>query len=181
MLDYAQRRYDGLSIENLSLVERCHVATKSATRVRSENDSTDVEAAAKAAPKKRAASRTKAPKEGAAAKKPGRSRAQADDAVTPDVESDDVVESAATPEEPEALEEVEVDDDLEVDEDVDDEAEEDEDDESDSDDDEADKPTFVGTMVNVEELDPKPFINLLNTMGLPSRIKDENGDRALTF
>ena len=39
----------------------------------------------------------------------------------------------------------------------------------------------VGTMVNVEELDPKPFINLLNTMGLPSRIKDENGDRPLEF
>ena len=37
----------------------------------------------------------------------------------------------------------------------------------------------VGTMVNVEELDPRPFINLLNTMGLPSRIKDETGDRAL--
>ncbi|GGO36357.1 saccharopine dehydrogenase [Gemmobacter aquaticus] len=39
----------------------------------------------------------------------------------------------------------------------------------------------VGTMVNVEELDPRPFINLLNTMGLPSRIKDETGDRALEF
>lgn len=39
----------------------------------------------------------------------------------------------------------------------------------------------VGTMVNVEELDPRPFINLLNTMGLPSRIRDENGDRALEF
>ena len=39
----------------------------------------------------------------------------------------------------------------------------------------------VGTMVNVEELDPKPFINLLNTMGLPSRIKDAAGDRLLTF
>ncbi len=157
MLDYAQRRYDGLSIENLSLVERCHVATKSATRVRSENDSTDVEAAAKAAPKKRAASRTKAPKEGAAAKKPGRSRAQADDAVTPDVESDDVVESAATPEEPEALEEVEVDDDLEVDEDVDDEAEEDEDDESDSDDDEADKPTSTGVKLPKLRTDEPPL------------------------
>ena len=39
----------------------------------------------------------------------------------------------------------------------------------------------VGTMVNVEDLDPKPFINLLNGMGLPSRIKDAAGDRALSF
>ncbi len=39
----------------------------------------------------------------------------------------------------------------------------------------------VGTMVNVEELEPKPFINLLNTMGLPSRIIDAEGDRALSF
>lgn len=39
----------------------------------------------------------------------------------------------------------------------------------------------VRKMVNVEELDPRPFLNLLNEMGLPSRIKDENGDRALTF
>lgn len=39
----------------------------------------------------------------------------------------------------------------------------------------------VGTMVNVEDLDPKPFINLLNTMGLPSRIRDEAGDRPLEF
>ena len=39
----------------------------------------------------------------------------------------------------------------------------------------------VGSMMNVEDLDPKPFINLLNTMGLPSRIKDENGDRPLEF
>ena len=39
----------------------------------------------------------------------------------------------------------------------------------------------VGIMANVEDLDPRPFINLLNTMGLPSRIKDENGDRALEF
>ena len=36
-------------------------------------------------------------------------------------------------------------------------------------------------MVNVEELPPKPFINLLNQMGLPTRIKDEQGDRALSF
>ncbi|MEH7827686.1 saccharopine dehydrogenase family protein [Gemmobacter denitrificans] len=39
----------------------------------------------------------------------------------------------------------------------------------------------VGTMANVEEMDPKPFINLLNEMGLPSRIKDANGDRLLQF
>ncbi|AWD21867.1 saccharopine dehydrogenase family protein [Fuscovulum blasticum] len=39
----------------------------------------------------------------------------------------------------------------------------------------------VGTMVNVEELDPRPFITLLNGMGLPSRICDAAGDRLLTF
>ena len=39
----------------------------------------------------------------------------------------------------------------------------------------------VGTMVNVEELDPKPFINLLNKMGLPSRVIDAQGDRPLEF
>lgn len=39
----------------------------------------------------------------------------------------------------------------------------------------------VEKMVNVEELDPKPFLNLLNQMGLPNRIKDEHGDRELTF
>ena len=39
----------------------------------------------------------------------------------------------------------------------------------------------VGQMVHVEELDPKPFINLLNQMGLPTRIKDETGDRLLEF
>jgi len=36
-------------------------------------------------------------------------------------------------------------------------------------------------MVNVEELDAKPFINLLNKIGLPTRIKDSEGDRALAF
>lgn len=36
------------------------------------------------------------------------------------------------------------------------------------------------TMVNVEELDPKPFINLLNSMGLVTRIQDSQGDRVLT-
>lgn len=39
----------------------------------------------------------------------------------------------------------------------------------------------VGTMANVEDLDPAPFINLLNQIGLPTRIKDENGDRPLQF
>lgn len=39
----------------------------------------------------------------------------------------------------------------------------------------------VGHMANVEELDPKPFITLLNGMGLPTRIKDANGDRPVTF
>lgn len=39
----------------------------------------------------------------------------------------------------------------------------------------------AGKMVNVEELDAKPFINLLNEIGLPTRIKDSNGDRALKF
>jgi saccharopine dehydrogenase-like NADP-dependent oxidoreductase len=37
----------------------------------------------------------------------------------------------------------------------------------------------VGTMVNVEEMDPAPFINLLNEIGLPSRIRDAEGDREL--
>lgn len=35
----------------------------------------------------------------------------------------------------------------------------------------------VGTMVNVEELDPKPFLEILDTIGLPTRVKDANGDR----
>lgn len=39
----------------------------------------------------------------------------------------------------------------------------------------------VGAMVNVEELDPKPFMNLLNGMGLPNRVKDAAGDRDLAF
>ena len=39
----------------------------------------------------------------------------------------------------------------------------------------------VSRMVNVEELPPKPFINLLNEMGLPTRIKDAEGDRPLGF
>jgi saccharopine dehydrogenase-like NADP-dependent oxidoreductase len=36
-------------------------------------------------------------------------------------------------------------------------------------------------MRNVEQLDPRPFLGLLNDMGLPTRIKDENGDRPFTF
>lgn len=39
----------------------------------------------------------------------------------------------------------------------------------------------VGRMVNVEDLDPKPFLHLLNHMGLPTRIKDKDGDRATDF
>lgn len=39
----------------------------------------------------------------------------------------------------------------------------------------------VGKMVNVEDLDPKPFISLLNRIGLPTRVKDEQGDRPVDF
>ena len=39
----------------------------------------------------------------------------------------------------------------------------------------------AGKMVNVEELDCKPFINLLNKIGLPTRIQDADGDRPLEF
>lgn len=39
----------------------------------------------------------------------------------------------------------------------------------------------VKKMANVEDLPSKPFLNLLNGMGLPTRIKDANGDRALDF
>jgi saccharopine dehydrogenase-like NADP-dependent oxidoreductase len=39
----------------------------------------------------------------------------------------------------------------------------------------------VARMVNVEELDPKPFLAILNRIGLPSRIRDAQGDRALDF
>jgi saccharopine dehydrogenase-like NADP-dependent oxidoreductase len=39
----------------------------------------------------------------------------------------------------------------------------------------------IGAMANVEDMDPKPFLTLLNQMGLPSRIKDAKGDRALRF
>ena len=34
-----------------------------------------------------------------------------------------------------------------------------------------------GTMVNVEELDPKPLFALLDQIGLPTRVKDDKGDR----
>ena len=39
----------------------------------------------------------------------------------------------------------------------------------------------VKKMAHVEELPPKPFINLLNKIGLPTRIQDEDGDRAVEF
>ena len=39
----------------------------------------------------------------------------------------------------------------------------------------------VAEMANVEQLPPQPFIGLLNKMGLPSRIKDEKGDRSIDF
>lgn len=39
----------------------------------------------------------------------------------------------------------------------------------------------VGRMANVEDLDPRPFLHLLNHMGLPTRIRDKDGDRALNF
>ena len=34
------------------------------------------------------------------------------------------------------------------------------------------------TMVNVEELDPRPFFEILDRLGLPTRVKDAQGDRA---
>ncbi|RTZ47676.1 saccharopine dehydrogenase family protein [Candidimonas sp. SYP-B2681] len=37
----------------------------------------------------------------------------------------------------------------------------------------------IGQMANVEELDPIPFIDLMNHMGLVTRIQDEHGDRVL--
>jgi saccharopine dehydrogenase-like NADP-dependent oxidoreductase len=39
----------------------------------------------------------------------------------------------------------------------------------------------VRRMVNVEDLPPTPFLGLLDHMGLPTRIKDEQGDRPLDF
>lgn len=37
----------------------------------------------------------------------------------------------------------------------------------------------LGRMANVEELDPRPFLKLLATMGLPTRISNAQGDRPL--
>ncbi|KXF74844.1 saccharopine dehydrogenase [Paramesorhizobium deserti] len=39
----------------------------------------------------------------------------------------------------------------------------------------------IKKMANVEELAPRPFLDLLNRIGLPTRIKDADGDRLLTF
>ena len=39
----------------------------------------------------------------------------------------------------------------------------------------------IGEMANVEDLDAKPFLNLLNKIGLPTRIKDAEGDRPIEF
>ncbi len=36
-------------------------------------------------------------------------------------------------------------------------------------------------MRNVEQLDPRPFLGLLNEMGLPTRIQDEDGDRPFEY
>ena len=37
----------------------------------------------------------------------------------------------------------------------------------------------VSQMVNVEELDPRPFIELMNRIGLATRVRDTQGDRML--
>ncbi|MDY0065176.1 MAG: saccharopine dehydrogenase family protein [Steroidobacteraceae bacterium] len=39
----------------------------------------------------------------------------------------------------------------------------------------------VKKMVNVEELPPRPFLKELDRLGLPTRVRDERGDRALEF
>lgn len=39
----------------------------------------------------------------------------------------------------------------------------------------------VKRMANVEELPPRPFLALLNKIGLPTHIRDERGERPLTF
>lgn len=39
----------------------------------------------------------------------------------------------------------------------------------------------VAQMVNVEELPPEPFLKQLDTMGLPTWIKDQDGERRLQF
>lgn len=38
----------------------------------------------------------------------------------------------------------------------------------------------VKRMANVEELPPRPFLELLDRIGLPTRVRDESGDRALS-
>lgn len=38
----------------------------------------------------------------------------------------------------------------------------------------------VGKMVNVEELPPRPFLQRLDEMGMPTRIRDDEGDRPLS-
>lgn len=42
-------------------------------------------------------------------------------------------------------------------------------------------PWDVGKMVNIEELPPRPFLALLDEMGLATRVRDADGDRALSF
>jgi len=39
----------------------------------------------------------------------------------------------------------------------------------------------VKKMANIEELPPKPFLKQLDTLGLPTHIRDEKGDRLLSF
>ncbi|WP_290691265.1 MULTISPECIES: saccharopine dehydrogenase family protein [unclassified Haematobacter] len=39
----------------------------------------------------------------------------------------------------------------------------------------------VGKMVNVEELPPLPFLKELDRLGLPTRVKDKDGDRPLDY
>jgi saccharopine dehydrogenase-like NADP-dependent oxidoreductase len=39
----------------------------------------------------------------------------------------------------------------------------------------------AGTMVNVEELDPRPFLAVLNRIGLPTRIKEGDKDEPFTY
>jgi len=39
----------------------------------------------------------------------------------------------------------------------------------------------VRKMVNVEELDPKPFLNLLNKIGLPTYIQENNKSIPISF
>ena len=39
----------------------------------------------------------------------------------------------------------------------------------------------VGKMVNVEELDPLPFLKLLDQMGLPTYVREQGHDQRLYF